>query len=67
MSNSPSDVIYMSLPLYHSGGLTIGMGMAFAFGSKTIVRKKFSASNFFRDCAKYKVTVSMKQCASRTH
>ena len=57
MSNRPSDVIYMSMPLYHSAALALGMGMAFGFGSKTIVRKKFSARNFFKDCAKYKVTV----------
>ena len=57
MRNRPSDVIYMSMPLYHSAALALGMGMAFGFGTKTIVRKKFSARNFFQDCAKYKVTV----------
>ena len=57
MSNRPSDVIYMSMPLYHSAALALGMGMALGFGSKTIIRKKFSARNFFKDCALYKVTV----------
>ena len=59
MSNRPSDVIYMSMPLYHSAALALGMGMALGFGSKTIIRKKFSARNFFKDCALYKVTVSL--------
>ena len=61
MSNRPSDVIYMTMPLYHASALALGMGMAFGFGNKTIVRNKFSATNFFKDCAKYNVTVSIKR------
>lgn len=35
----------------------LGGGQAFCFGVCMVVKKKFSASNFWKDCIKYKVTV----------
>lgn len=55
---SESDIQYTALPLYHSAGGTLGIGQALCFGTSVALRKKFSASNFWKDCVKYEVTVS---------
>ncbi|XP_065907543.1 long-chain fatty acid transport protein 4-like [Dysidea avara] len=52
-----SDIIYNTLPLYHSSGNTLGVGAMITLGSTLALRKKFSASNFWNDCIKYKCTV----------
>ena len=51
------DVIYSYLPLYHSSGAQLSTAGAFFAGSKTIVKKKFSVSSFWKDIVKYDVTV----------
>ena len=51
-------VLYSVMPLYHSSGSQIGTAVSLAFGNKTVIKAKFSARNFFQDCAKYKATVS---------
>ncbi|KAJ3649383.1 hypothetical protein Zmor_021130 [Zophobas morio] len=50
------DVLYVSLPLYHSAGGIGGVGQCLIGGTTVAVRKKFSASNFWKDCIKYKCT-----------
>ena len=50
-------VLYSVMPLYHSSGGQIGTACTLTFGNKTVIKAKFSARNFFKDCAKYKVTV----------
>lgn len=51
------DILYNSLPLYHSNG-GIGLCGQILFNGNTVVtRKKFSASRFFEDCCKYNATV----------
>lgn len=50
------DVMYCYLPMYHTSGQMI-MCPAFVNGNTTIIRKKFSASAFWKDCVKYEVTV----------
>lgn len=50
------DVLYISLPLYHSAAF-IGLTGAIALGSTVALRSKFSASQFWDDCRKYKATV----------
>ena len=57
-STTPDDVIYNSLPLYHTNGGILASGQMLLWGSTLVMRKKFSASNFFIDCVKYKCTVS---------
>ncbi|KAG2470483.1 S27A2 synthetase, partial [Polypterus senegalus] len=51
------DVIYVNLPLYHSAGFTLGFNGATAEGGTVVLRRKFSASQFWDDCRKYNVTI----------
>ncbi len=53
-----SDVMYDSLPLYHTNGGILGIAATLLSGSTTVIRKRFSASKFFEDCKKYDATVS---------
>lgn len=52
------DVVYNSLPLYHTAGGIVGVGNALLNGSTVVLRKKFSASNFWSDCRRHKCTVA---------
>jgi len=52
------DVLYDPLPLYHSAGGMLGVGQQLLKGITVVIRRKFSASNFWKDCAKYKCTVA---------
>lgn len=54
----PSDIIYNSLPLYHTAGGMIGLGNVILRGSTMAIRRKFSATNFWTDCIKYRCTVA---------
>lgn len=54
---SAKDVIYVNLPLYHTAGFMIGFIGAVETGSTIILKKKFSASQFWDDCRKHGVTV----------
>jgi solute carrier family 27 (fatty acid transporter), member 1/4 len=54
-----SDRVYCPLPLYHTAGGVISVGQAFIMGCTVIIRNKFSASQYFPDCAKYNATVSI--------
>lgn len=51
------DIIYNTLPLYHSAGGMLGTGVVILIGATVVLRKKFSASNFWTDCIKYNCTV----------
>ena len=53
----PSDRIYTCLPLYHTAGGGLGIGCMLYGGCTVVLRRKFSASSFFQDCAHYKCTV----------
>ena len=53
-----SDIIYTSLPLYHTNANILGIGQMITHGCTIALRKKFSASNFWNDCIKYQCTVS---------
>ncbi|KAF3832857.1 hypothetical protein F7725_026522 [Dissostichus mawsoni] len=52
-----SDVIYLNLPLYHTAGFIIGFIGSIETGSTIILKRKFSASQFWDDCRKHSVTV----------
>ena len=52
------DIIYCTLPLYHTNGGILGAGQVVIIGATLALRKKFSASQFWNDCVKYKCTVS---------
>ncbi|KAI7802850.1 hypothetical protein IRJ41_020396, partial [Triplophysa rosa] len=51
------DVIYVTLPLYHTAGFLIGFMGSVETGSTIILRRKFSASQFWDECRKHDVTV----------
>ncbi|XP_007933382.1 very long-chain acyl-CoA synthetase [Orycteropus afer afer] len=51
------DIIYTTLPLYHSAALMIGLHGCILKGATLALRTKFSASQFWDDCRKYNVTV----------
>ncbi|XP_054476057.1 hsFATP2a_ACSVL_like domain-containing protein [Anoplopoma fimbria] len=51
------DIFYINLPLYHSAGFLIGLIGGMERGLTIVLRRKFSASQFWVDCRKYNVTV----------
>ncbi|KAM7393474.1 hypothetical protein PAMA_008230 [Pampus argenteus] len=51
------DVMYIPLPLYHSAASLIGIGGTIELGATCVLKKKFSASQFWSDCQKHNVTV----------
>ncbi|XP_034476924.1 long-chain fatty acid transport protein 4 isoform X1 [Drosophila innubila] len=53
-----NDVFYTPLPLYHTAGGVMSMGQALLFGSTVVIRKKFSASGYFADCARFNCTIA---------
>ncbi|XP_072290619.1 long-chain fatty acid transport protein 2-like [Eucyclogobius newberryi] len=55
MGRTADEVLYISLPLYHSAAF-IGVLGAIELGSTVAIRNKFSVSNFWPDCRKYKAT-----------
>ncbi|XP_022818466.1 long-chain fatty acid transport protein 1-like [Spodoptera litura] len=55
---TPSDVIYDPLPLHHTAGGVLGAGLAIVSGCTVVLRKKFSASNYWSDAAKYGCTAT---------
>ncbi|KAM6943053.1 long-chain fatty acid transport protein 2-like [Xenentodon cancila] len=54
---SSQDIFYLNLPLYHTAGFLIGFIGSIETGSTIILKRKFSASQFWDDCRKYNVTV----------
>lgn len=52
-----TDRIYTVLPLYHSAGGLCGVGMTVCSGATMILRRKFSATQFWHDCRRHKATV----------
>ncbi|KAM4528358.1 long-chain fatty acid transport protein 6 isoform 2-T2 [Odontesthes bonariensis] len=54
---SEADVIYIPLPLYHSAASLIGIGGTIELGATCVLKKKFSASQFWTDCRKHDVTI----------
>jgi acyl-CoA synthetase (AMP-forming)/AMP-acid ligase II len=50
------DVIYVPLPLYHSSALFLGWGAALGTGAAVALRRKFSASGFWKDVREYGAT-----------
>ncbi len=51
-----NDIIYVTLPIYHSNGAIIGVGSGLINGCTIVLRKKFSASNFWKECKENKCT-----------
>lgn len=53
---SSEDIALVCLPLYHSSGTIIGIGWALIGGLTVVLRKKFSASNFWKECCQFNCT-----------
>ena len=53
----PSDRVYMCLPMYHTNGGIIALGLALSVGGSAYIREKFSASAFWSDCARERCTL----------
>ena len=54
-----NDIIYVPLPLYHGLGLNVGWGAAVWRGASIALRKRFSASEFWKDIKFYKATCTL--------
>jgi fatty-acyl-CoA synthase len=52
----PSDVCYVSMPLFHSNAVLVGWSVAFASRSSLALRRKFSASQFLPDIRRFGAT-----------
>lgn len=52
-----SDKIYLSVPLYHNSGGTLGPGPCIVYGLSCHISTKFSASRFWAECKTYECTV----------
>lgn len=55
-SLEPSDVCYVSMPLFHSNAVLVGWAVALACGGSLVLRRKFSASQFLPDVRRYGAT-----------
>ena len=53
-----SDVLYCPLPLYHTVGGMVSLSGCMNFGISMVIRDKFSASRYWEDCIRYRVTVA---------
>jgi len=53
---SPDDVLYVTLPLYHSVGMYLGWGSTLTTGAAMALRRKFSASKFWDDVERFDVS-----------
>jgi len=51
-----SDVLYLTLPCYHNNAVTVCWGSVLAGGAAIALRRKFSASAFWPDVARYQAT-----------
>ncbi|XP_037980296.1 long-chain fatty acid transport protein 6-like isoform X3 [Motacilla alba alba] len=51
------DIVYVTLPLYHISASLLGVSGCIQLGATCVLKKKFSARQFWNDCRKYNVTV----------
>ena len=56
MGLGPTDVFYLSMPLFHSNAVMAGWAPAVAARGSIALRRKFSASNFIDDVRRFKAT-----------
>lgn len=53
---SEADVVYLSMPMFHSNAMMAGWSVALAARGSVALRRKFSASEFLSDMRKFGVT-----------
>ena len=56
MNLSTDDVLYCTLPLFHSAAFSVGWPVAAANGAAYAIRRKFSVNHFWKDAKKYNAT-----------
>jgi fatty-acyl-CoA synthase len=54
---TPTDRVYCCLPLYHSTGGLVGVGAALTTGAALVLKKRFSASQFWTDIVEKNCTM----------
>ncbi|KAL8176240.1 UNVERIFIED_CONTAM: hypothetical protein K2H54_026859 [Gekko kuhli] len=54
---SSDDIVYNALPLYHMTGLGVGVGACLEVGCTIVLKSKFSVSQFWDDCRRYRVSL----------
>ena len=54
---TPRDVLYLTLPLYHSAGFLAAWGAVLMSGATLALRRKFSASHFWEDVRAFDATL----------
>src|SRR5207248_1128169 len=52
---APDDVVYLSMPMFHSACMIQGWTPAVALGARMVLRRTFSASGFLPDVRRYGV------------
>ncbi len=57
MEATPEDVVYVSLPLYHSSAMYAGLGSTLVSGAAMALRRKFSASHFWKDVVDFDASI----------
>ena len=55
-----ADIFYITLPLYHSAGGMVAIGQTLLMGNTSVIRKKFSASAFWKEAMQHDCTVSAR-------
>ena len=60
MGSISNPTFYDPLPLYHSAGGIVGIGLMMVHGCTVVIRKKFSVRNFWKDCKRYNCNVSSR-------
>ncbi len=56
MDLGPTDVVYVTLPLYHTNAMLAGWSAALATGACMALRRRFSASEFWNDVRRFEAT-----------
>lgn len=56
MNLNSNDVMYVSIPFFHTNALIVAWSSACAGGAAIAIRRKFSVSNFWKDIIKYNAT-----------
>jgi solute carrier family 27 fatty acid transporter 1/4 len=51
-----ADVLYSALPMYHTAGAAVCFGNCLTEGISVVIRRKFSAKLFWKDCTSHGVT-----------
>ncbi|NVM45071.1 MAG: long-chain-acyl-CoA synthetase [Candidatus Lokiarchaeota archaeon] len=53
---TPDDIMYISLPLFHSNALHLALSAAIGGGSAVAIARRFSVRNFWKDIKKFNAT-----------